>query len=789
VFRPKSGGLSILVAIALHLSFPPATDAESAYLTDWSKFTSLRYQHTINGKEARPQELRKVGETEQRGVYWSKIFRGDSTVNPQTATNQFFYERSGENGIEILVGTNATPTLVLPNPVSNGTKWAYEVNGIAYTAECELIKTLRLGNRSYTDVAKVTVQPSAGQGSGRTTWYAAGIGMIQDEVIHGTSKSSILLAEMENAPALSASKLIGLWQNPSDGSTLEFRADAQAVLETAGAITPIMGTWGYIAGGEGVIKLETQSDGRSQRQELTPEFSSEEMIRLSDSNGWYELNRVRAGLKAEPLVGGWSRSISGDRISTNAIVTRAIDGSAIAEELHVNHARKTFTRKSRPFRWKILGRYYVEVAAEETPLLYASVKLDGDELSYRNAQKKPDEAVVEHRSVSGRIPEPPTGFNSVPYDQFWRDESYENTLSAANRHFRNGALNDALAGAQNAVKLNVDRFEAHALAAVVLLSGNELDGAQAAMKEALARVPVEQKSGLQEVGKLIDGALAKRAAVKGPELSRGDARKWGALQLIYHEAQRAANARDQQRLLWEFLASSAEFSREQQDFTPVWLMRASVAAKVDYVWGGYLAGKALKRLGLEDSEDPTVSRVFLELERKGWLANDKVTHRNWTGWTQARLETAALEGDIECMIKLNTPEWTAAAATAGDARAYYGLAGKATVGPDKIGYYHKAALSEDWRGMNGLAWHYATTKNPADRNEAEAIKWGLRCVSMYRTPSHLDTLAAAYASAGDFANAVKLQEEAITGLKSDKERTDYTSRLNLYREKKPYREN
>jgi len=257
--------------------------------------------------------------------------------------------------------------------------------------------------------------------------------------------------------------------------------------------------------------------------------------------------------------------------------------------------------------------------------------------------------------------------------------------------------------------------------------------------------------------------------------------------LIYQEAARAPNAREQRRLLWEFLASSAEFSRMHSDFTPVWLMRASVAAKVDYTWGGYLAGKALKRLGLHDSDDPTVSRVFLELERKGWLANDKIKYRDWKGWTKARMELAAVEGDIEAMIKLDTSDWTSAAADAGDARALFTLAGKASKESDKAELYRKSAQSEYWRGMNGAAWLLSTTRNLGLRNGAEALKWAQRCVAMYRSPMYLDTLAAAYAEAGDFANAVTIQKEAIEKLTNRNELADYKSRLSLYQQGKPYR--
>jgi hypothetical protein len=60
-----------------------------------------------------------------------------------------------------------------------------------------------------------------------------------------------------------------------------------------------------------------------------------------------------------------------------------------------------------------------------------------------------------------------------------------------------------------------------------------------------------------------------------------------------------------------------------------------------------------------------------------------------------------------------------------------------------------------------------------------------------RNDSYLDTLAAAYAEAGKFADAVKTQKEAIALLHKDDEKTakDYASRLNLYESGSSYRQN
>ncbi len=55
-------------------------------------------------------------------------------------------------------------------------------------------------------------------------------------------------------------------------------------------------------------------------------------------------------------------------------------------------------------------------------------------------------------------------------------------------------------------------------------------------------------------------------------------------------------------------------------------------------------------------------------------------------------------------------------------------------------------------------------------------------------PGTLDTLAAAYAEAGDFDAAVRWQARAIELLGDESARDRFRSRLELYRARKPYRE-
>jgi tetratricopeptide (TPR) repeat protein len=96
--------------------------------------------------------------------------------------------------------------------------------------------------------------------------------------------------------------------------------------------------------------------------------------------------------------------------------------------------------------------------------------------------------------------------------------------------------------------------------------------------------------------------------------------------------------------------------------------------------------------------------------------------------------------------------------------------------------------------LNNLAWILATSEDPGIRDGLEAVRLAERaCASMQYSPpsvipSTLDTLAAAYAEAGRFKDAVKAEERArafalATGQKDRAQRMEST--LKLYRAGKP----
>ena len=113
----------------------------------------------------------------------------------------------------------------------------------------------------------------------------------------------------------------------------------------------------------------------------------------------------------------------------------------------------------------------------------------------------------------------------------------------------------------------------------------------------------------------------------------------------------------------------------------------------------------------------------------------------------------------------------------------------------QIVYYRKALeLQPDMTAaLNNLAWILATDPNAELRNGAEAVRLAERAcqVTDYHEPQFIGTLAAAYAEAARFDDAIKAGERArdaapTAGLTALAERN--AQLLEEYRARKPHRE-
>jgi tetratricopeptide (TPR) repeat protein len=109
-----------------------------------------------------------------------------------------------------------------------------------------------------------------------------------------------------------------------------------------------------------------------------------------------------------------------------------------------------------------------------------------------------------------------------------------------------------------------------------------------------------------------------------------------------------------------------------------------------------------------------------------------------------------------------------------------------------MAYYRQAMqIKPDNPGsLNGLAWILANHPDTNQRNPAQAVAFAQQAAKLtsYQNAEVLETLASAYASAGQFDNAVKSAQAALNlvtaaGNQQDSDRIQ--NRLQLYKQKKP----
>ena len=94
------------------------------------------------------------------------------------------------------------------------------------------------------------------------------------------------------------------------------------------------------------------------------------------------------------------------------------------------------------------------------------------------------------------------------------------------------------------------------------------------------------------------------------------------------------------------------------------------------------------------------------------------------------------------------------------------------------------------QALNGLAWLHATSREPGYRNARLAIAQAMQSCSLtsYKKAGLIDTLAAAYAEAGDFDAAVRFEQKAIALGESPDAMEDLQKHLASFRQHRPWRE-
>ena len=97
---------------------------------------------------------------------------------------------------------------------------------------------------------------------------------------------------------------------------------------------------------------------------------------------------------------------------------------------------------------------------------------------------------------------------------------------------------------------------------------------------------------------------------------------------------------------------------------------------------------------------------------------------------------------------------------------------------------------EAW-GYNQLAWIKATCADASVRDGKEAVSAATRAceLTQWKQENWIDTLAAAYAEAGDFKRAIAFEEQALrTGHPTESEQKGMRERLSLYQQSRPFRD-
>ncbi len=119
---------------------------------------------------------------------------------------------------------------------------------------------------------------------------------------------------------------------------------------------------------------------------------------------------------------------------------------------------------------------------------------------------------------------------------------------------------------------------------------------------------------------------------------------------------------------------------------------------------------------------------------------------------------------------------------------WYLMAGKH---PEAKAYYEKALKLDDSDVivLNNLAWLLATSPDDSIRDGKRAIELAQKAVKLSPRPTYISTLAAAYAEAGDFEQALKFIDEGIKQSENDPEtRESLMEEKASYEAKKPIRE-
>jgi len=188
----------------------------------------------------------------------------------------------------------------------------------------------------------------------------------------------------------------------------------------------------------------------------------------------------------------------------------------------------------------------------------------------------------------------------------------------------------------------------------------------------------------------------------------------------------------------------------------------------------------------------------------GYLVGPVVAGRRRL-WALAGLACLVVGVGLACSYMPWSPAWTFRSglrqfeewrhrAEAGDptAQGMYGslLASMPREREQGLRWLRRAAEAGDASGTNGLAWCLATAPEDSLRNGAEAVRWAEKAYTLRPSPEATDTLAAAYAEAERWDDAIAAQELPVRDLRAERPESAvrFRERLQRYRQHQKWRE-
>jgi len=389
---------------------------------------------------------------------------------------------------------------------------------------------------------------------------------------------------------------------------------------------------------------------------------------------------------------------------------------------------------------------------------------------------------------------------------------YNEALQSIGAALKANDLKKAIAFADAAIAIDGTRWEAFALKSTVLAQTGDLQNASDSIDQALHRAPANQQTTLLAEQKeitnriglnklLADGSNA--LASKDFAGACDDFNK--AWQLSPNNEQigiRVASAAmlakdfDLARSSLERLKSSAskvvqdKVSRLSEDLTKVQeadsklaaskrSLAASPAAKRYADMHNWLAFKCAAKKDYQQALQEYTKAIAAEPDDPGLYANRGHAYNKNGAYNEAI-------ADFSEAIRLNMK----------NADIYFnrGLAyEKRGKWNDALADFKEASAlnPKDADAFNAIAWVLAASPEASIRSGTEAVEAGKKActLSKWKVSYHIDTLAVAFAEAGDFPQAIKYAQQAMQtkGL-SDEDQKALQERLALYRQGQPYHE-